>query len=79
VKTHNGSTSIKSPVPKPSVIDSPRPPLAKKGAYGASSSNQQPADQSVDLKKKEVADKEVLDDVNNLEKKFRVSTCLDSK
>jgi hypothetical protein len=38
-KTHHGSTSFKSPVPKPSMIDSPRPPSAKKDAYGASTSN----------------------------------------
>jgi hypothetical protein len=31
----------------------------------------------VDLKKKEVVDKEVPADLNDLEKKFRVSTALD--
>jgi hypothetical protein len=43
-KTHGGSTSFKSPAPKPLTIDFPRPPSAKKGAYGASTSNQQTAD-----------------------------------
>jgi hypothetical protein len=70
---------IKSPAPKPSMIDFPRPPLAKKGTYGASASNQQPTDQSANLKKKEAADKKVPVDLNDLEKKFWVSTCLDPK
>jgi hypothetical protein len=44
-------------------------------------STQQPADQSVNLKKKrkEATDKEVLADLNDLEKKFQVSTRLDPK
>jgi hypothetical protein len=62
--THDGSTSFKSLVPKPSTIDSPRSPSAKKGAYGASASNQQPTDQSVVLKK-EAIDKEVPADLND--------------
>jgi hypothetical protein len=66
-------------VPKPLAIDSRRPSSAKKGAYGASASNQQPTDQSVDLKKKKVVDKEVPADLNDLKKKFWVSTCLDPK
>jgi hypothetical protein len=66
-------------VPKPLTIDSPRLPLAKKGAYGVSASNQQPADQSTDLKKKETIDKEVLADLNDPKKKFWVSTSLDPK
>jgi hypothetical protein len=33
-KAHDGSTSFKSPVPKPPTVASPRPPSAKKGAYG---------------------------------------------
>jgi hypothetical protein len=39
-KTHGGSTSFKSRAPKPLTINSPRPPSAKKGAYGTSASNQ---------------------------------------
>jgi hypothetical protein len=77
-KTHGGNTSIKSSAPKPSTIDSPRLPLAKKGAYGASVSNQQLVNQSADLKK-EAVDKEVPPDLNDSEKKFRVSTSLDPK
>jgi hypothetical protein len=79
VKTHGGRTSFKPPVPKPLTIYSPRSPSAKKGAYGASASNQHPADQSVDLKKKEAANKEVTADLSDPEKKFRVSTCLEPK
>jgi hypothetical protein len=33
-KTHGSSTSFKLLVPKPLTISSPRPPSAKKGAYG---------------------------------------------
>jgi hypothetical protein len=78
-KTHGGSSSFKSPAPKPLAIDSPRPPSAKKGTYGTSASNQQPVDQSVNLKKKEPTNKEVPAELNNPEKKFWVSTCLDPK
>jgi hypothetical protein len=79
-KMHGGSTSFKSPAPKPLTIDSPRSSSAKKGAYGTSTSNQQTVDQSVDLKKKnEATDKEVPADLSDLEKKFWVSTCLDPK
>jgi hypothetical protein len=78
-KTHSGSTSFKLLAPKPSMIDSPRLLLAKKGTYGASVSNLQPANQSVDLKKKEAADKGVPVDLNDPEKKFQVSTSLDPK
>jgi hypothetical protein len=42
---------------------------AKKGVYGASSSNQPSADQSMDLKKKEADEKEVSIDPRNLDKK----------
>jgi hypothetical protein len=79
VKTHGGSTSFKSPAPKPPTISSPRPPSAKKGAYGASASNQQPTDQSVDGKKKEVDVKEVPVDPSNPDKKFQISTGLETK
>jgi hypothetical protein len=76
-KTH--ITSFKSPVPKPLTIDSPRPPSAKKGVYGASASNQQPTDQQADGKKEEADDKEVLVDPSNLNKKLRISTGLEVK
>jgi hypothetical protein len=58
-KTHGGSTSFKSPTPKLPTVGSPRPTSAKKGAYNASTSNQQPTDQPVDGKK-EADEKEVL-------------------
>jgi hypothetical protein len=79
VKTHGGSTSSKSSVPKPLTIDSPQPPSAKKGAYGASASNQQPADQSADRKNKEANDKEVLVDPSNPDKTLWISTGLVAK
>jgi hypothetical protein len=77
-KTHDGSTSFKSPAPNPSTIDSPRLSATKKGAYGASASSQQLADQSVDLKE-EVDDKEVLINPSNPNKKPWISTGLDAK
>jgi hypothetical protein len=51
-KTHDDSTPVKSPAPKPLAIGTPRPPSAKKGIYGASTSNQPPADQQANDKKK---------------------------
>jgi hypothetical protein len=66
-------------VPKPLTIGSPRPPSAKKGAYGASASNQQPADQREEGKKKEADEKEVSVDPSNPNKKLRISTCLEAK
>jgi hypothetical protein len=75
-KTHARSTSIKSPAPKPSTI-TPLSSSAKKDAYGASASNQQPTDQSADLK--EASHNEVPTDLNDPEKKFWVNTCLDPK
>jgi hypothetical protein len=78
-KTHGSSTSFKSLTSEQLMIDFPRLLSAKKGAYGASMSNEQPTDQSVDLKKKEVVDKEVPADLNDPKKKFWVSTSLDPK
>jgi hypothetical protein len=71
-----GSSSFKSPTPKPPMIGSPQPPSAKKGAYGASTSNQQPTDQPAEGKKKEADDKEVIVNPSNPNKKLRVSICL---
>jgi hypothetical protein len=65
-KTYGGSTPLKSPVPKPLT----RPPSAKKGTYVASASNQPPADQQADDKKKGADDKEVPVDPSNLDKKL---------
>jgi hypothetical protein len=79
VKTHGDSTSFKSLTPKPPTIGSPRPPSAKKGAYGASTSKQQPADQPTDGKKKEADDKEVPVDPSNSDKKLQISTGLEAK
>jgi hypothetical protein len=70
VKTHGGSTPFKSSAPKPLTISSPRTPLAKKGTYGASTSQQPPTDQQAGDKKKEADDKEVLVDPSNPDKKL---------
>jgi hypothetical protein len=79
VKMHIGSASFKLPVPKPPTIGSPRPPSAKKGAYGDSASNQPLADQPTNLKKKEADDKKVPVDPSNPDKKLRISTDLKAK
>jgi hypothetical protein len=52
-KTQGDITQLKSPVPKPLITSSPRPPSVKKDTYVASSSTQQPTDQLADDKKKE--------------------------
>jgi hypothetical protein len=78
-KTHDGTTTFKSSAPKPSMIDSPRPPSAKKGAYGALASNQQPIGQSTNVKKKEADDREVPVGPSNPDKKLQISTCLETK
>jgi hypothetical protein len=78
-KTYGGSTPLKSPVPKPLTIGSPRPPSTKKGTYVASSLIQQPADQQADSKKKEANDKEVPIDPSNLDKKLHISIGLEAK
>jgi hypothetical protein len=78
-KTHSGSTSFKSTEPKPPTVGSPRPPSAKKGAYGASASNQQPTDQPTGGKKKEADGKEVPVDLSNQDKKVRLNTNLEAK
>jgi hypothetical protein len=79
VKAQGGSTALKSPVPKLLTIGNPRSPSAKKGTYVASSSNQEPTDQSADDKKKGANNKEILADPSNPDKKLRISTCLDAK
>jgi hypothetical protein len=53
--------------------------LAKKGAYGASASNQQPVDESMNMKKKEADDKKVPVDPSNPDKKLRISMELEAK
>jgi hypothetical protein len=78
-KTHDDSTLFKLPAAKPLTIGTPRPPSAKKGTYGASVSNQPPADQLADDKKKGADDKEVPVDPSNPDKKLQISTCLEDK
>jgi hypothetical protein len=39
-RMQGGNTPLRSLVPKPLIVGTPRPPLAKKGTYVASSSNQ---------------------------------------
>jgi hypothetical protein len=74
-----GSTPLRSPAPKPLTIGTPQPPSAKKGTCVASPSNQLAAGQPVDAKKKGADNKEASVDPSNLDKKLRISTCLDPK
>jgi hypothetical protein len=78
-KTHGGITPFKSPTPKSLTICSPRPPSAKKGTYGASTSQQSPVDQQAGDKKKEADDKEVLVDPSNPDMKLQINTGLEAK
>jgi hypothetical protein len=78
-KTSGGSTLFKLPTSKPQTISTPRPPSTKKGTKVASGSNQPPADQPPNDKKKGAADKEVPVDPNDLNKKLRISTGLEVK
>jgi hypothetical protein len=78
-RTQGSSTPLKSSAPKPPIASSPRPHSTKKGIYVALPSNQQPADQLVDDKKKGTDDKEALVDSNDPDKKLRTSTGLSSK
>jgi hypothetical protein len=79
VKTKGGSTSLRSPVPKPPIIGIPLPHSVTKGTCVASTSTQQPVDQPVDDKKKGADNKEILADSSNPDKMLRISTCLNAK
>jgi hypothetical protein len=69
-KTHGGSTPIKSPAPKPPTSGTPWLPPTKKSTYVASGSNQQPANQHTNEKKKGGTNKEVPADLNGSDKKI---------
>jgi hypothetical protein len=69
-KTQSGSTPLRSSVPKPLTVGTPRTHSAKKGTYTASTSNQLPANQLVDDKKKGPDDKEILTDSSSPNKKL---------
>jgi hypothetical protein len=77
-KTHGGSTPIRTSVSKPPAADTHRPPVDKNTFMGATS-NQPSADQAVDDKKKWDADKEVVVDPDDTNKKLRLGTELDAK
>jgi hypothetical protein len=79
VKTFSGSTPLRSLVPKPSTVSTPLPSPVKKGTHVASGFGQVSTDQTAHEKKKEATDKEVPANLNDLKKKFWVSTGLDPK
>jgi hypothetical protein len=78
-KAHTGSTLVITAAPKPPADSTLRPPAEKKSTFMGSTSNQPIVDQPVDDKKKGAADKEVLVDPNDTNKKLHLSTELDVK
>jgi hypothetical protein len=79
VKTHGGSTPVKTAAPNPPTGGILRPPIEKKSTFVGSTSNQPTADQAADDKKKGAADKEVAVDPDDTEKKLRLSAKHDAK
>jgi hypothetical protein len=78
-KAHGGSTPIKTGVSKPPAVITHRPPNEKKNTFVGAMSNQPSADQAVDDKKKGSADKEVVVDPDDTNKKLRLGTALEAK
>jgi hypothetical protein len=78
-KTHGGSTPVRPAAPKPLSGGTLWPPVEKKRTFVSSTSNQPIADQPTDDKKKGAADKEVLVDPDDTDKKFCLSIELDTK
>jgi hypothetical protein len=78
-KAHGGSTPIRTAAAKPLAVDTHRPPPEKKSTFVGSTSNQTIDDQLVDDKKKGAADKEVVVDPDNTNKKLRLGTELEAK
>jgi hypothetical protein len=78
-KVHGGSTLIRIVVSKPLAAGTHRPPLEKKNTFMGATSNQPSADQTVDDKKKGVANKEVAVDPDDTNKKVRLSIELKAK
>jgi hypothetical protein len=79
VKTHGGSTLIRTLVSKPPAADTHRPPHEKKNIFVGAMSNQPSADQAVDDKKKGATDKEVAVDLDDTNKKLHLGTELEAK
>jgi hypothetical protein len=78
-KAHGGSTPIRTAVSKPPAAGTHRPPPKKKNTFMGATLNQPNVDQAVDDKKKGVADKEVVVDPNDTNKKLRLGTELEVK
>jgi hypothetical protein len=78
-KAHGGSTPIRTVASKPLAAGTHRPPPEKKNTCVGATSNQPSADQAVDDKKKEAADKEVVIDPDDMNKKLRLGTELEAK
>jgi hypothetical protein len=79
VKAHEGSTPIRTGVSKPPDVGTHRPPPEKKNTFVGATSNQPNVDQAVDDKKKGAADKEVVVDPDDTNKKLRLGTELEAK
>jgi hypothetical protein len=78
-KTQGGSTPIRTLVSKPLAADTHRQPPNKKNAFVGATSNQPSVDQAMDDKKKWAADKEVVVDPDDRNKKLRLGTGLKAK
>jgi hypothetical protein len=78
-KAHGGRTPIRTGISKPLAVETHRPPPEKKNTFLGTTSNQPSADQTMDDKKKEAADKEVAVDPDDTNKKLRLGIELEAK
>jgi hypothetical protein len=78
-KAHGGRTPIRTGVSKPPAVGTHQPPPEKKNTFLGATSNQPSADQAVNDKKKEAADKEVAVDPDDTNKKLRLGIELEAK
>jgi hypothetical protein len=79
VKTHGGSTPVRTAAPKAPIGGTLRPPAEKKSTFVGSTSNQHTVDQPTDDKKKGATDKEVAVDPDDADKKLHLNTEINPK
>jgi hypothetical protein len=77
--THRRCTPVRTVVPKPPTGGTLRPAAEKKSTFMGFTSHQPTTDQVVDDKKTGAADKEVVVDLDDTEKKLHLSKELDTK
>jgi hypothetical protein len=78
-KTHGGSTTVRTAIPKPPTGGTLRPPTEKKSTLMGSTSYQHTANQSTDDKKKGATDKDVAVDPDDANKKLHLGMEVDPK